>query len=101
MFLYYVCENGNLNLFNFYYEFLLNFLNIIVNLEIDSNFFLDFVFENILIIYKNMENNVNYCEIYFLFLDESNVYRLKLFIFYEYLIFFMLKRLVMFRDIIR
>lgn len=101
MFLYYVCENGNLNLFNFYYEFLLNFLNIIVNLEIDSNFFLDFVFENILIIYKNLENNVNYCKIYFLFLDGSNVYRLKLFIFYEYLIFFMLKRLVMFRDIIR
>lgn len=70
-------------------------------METDSNSLLDLAFENTPIIYKNMENNVNHREIYLLSSDESNAHRSKLFIPHEYLIFFMLKRSVMFRDTIR
>lgn len=67
LFLYYICENGNVNLFNFYY----NFICIVISLNIRIIIFLDFVFLSVLILYKNEFKIVDFCNIYLFFLDIS------------------------------
>lgn len=91
LFLYYVCENGNVNLFKFYYNFILKFQGIFNYMIIYDNILLDFVIGNILIFFKNVVSIVKYCNIYFFLLDEScEVERRKIFIMYEYLIYLIL-----------
>lgn len=67
LFLYYICENGNVNLFNFYY----NLLSIVISLNIKVMVFLDFLFLSVLILYKNDVKIVDFCNMYFFILDMS------------------------------
>lgn len=90
--MYYVSKNGNVNLFIFYYSIISDFLVVIRSMDIDGFMILDYVFFNILIFYKDNVNRVLYCNIYLLFLVVNcNVYRFKIFILYEYLIYLILK----------
>lgn len=91
LFLYYVCENGNVNLFNFYYKLWINFVSFSISLDI-YEIILDFVFRSILFFYKNNVIIVNYCNIYFFFVDCDD-YRIKILILYEYLVYLILKSL--------
>lgn len=92
MLLYYVCESGNVNLFNFYLKFLKNFLSIIESFNNEDIFFLDYVFLSILVFDKNEVKFVEKCNVYILFLEvDCDYYRLNVFVLYEYMIFLILK----------
>lgn len=92
--LWYVCENGNINLFIFYYKLELNFVWVSISIDNYGNIILDFVFKSILFFYKNDVKIVDYCNIYLFYIDVScDYYRKKIFILYEYLIYLILKSL--------
>lgn len=96
--MYYVCESGNVNLFIFYYEFFINFLNIIISFDNNKIIFLDVVFVSILIFYKKKLKVVdNLCNIFFVFLDVyCDDYRLKVFVLYEYMVYLILKSIILY-----
>lgn len=95
--LYYICENGNVNLFNLYYKNIV----IIVYLVIDDFLILNVVFNNILVMYKNVVKIV-VCNIYFLFIDVNcDVERLKIFVFYEYLVYLIFNSIFKLRGFVR
>lgn len=95
--LYYVCESGNVNLFNFYFKFLKYFLSIIESFYIEDIFFLDYVFLSILVFDKNEVKFVEKCNVYILFLEvDCNYYRLNVFVLYEYIIYLILKSIFLF-----
>lgn len=97
MLLYYVCESGNVNLFNFYLKFLKNFLSIIESFNNEDIFFLDYVFLSILVFDKNEVKFVEKCNVYILFLEvDCDYYRLNVFVLYEYMIFLILKSIFLF-----
>lgn len=97
MLLYYVCESGNVNLFNFYFKFLKYFLSIIESFYIEDIFFLDYVFLSILVFDKNEVKFVEKCNVYILFLEvDCNYYRLNVFVLYEYIIYLILKSIFLF-----
>lgn len=100
MLLYYVCESGNVNLFNFYFKFLKNFLSIIESFYIEDIFFLDYVFLSILVYNKNEVKFVEKCNVYILFLEvDCDYYRLNVFFLYEYIIYLILKSIFLFECI--
>lgn len=95
--LYYVCESGNVNLFNFYLKFLKNFLSIIESFNNEDIFFLDYVFLSILVFDKNEVKFVEKCNVYILFLEvDCDYYRLNVFVLYEYMIYLILKSIFLF-----
>lgn len=97
MLLYYVCESGNVNLFNFYLKFLKNFLSIIESFNNEDIFFLDYVFLSILVFDKNEVKFVEKCNVYILFLEvDCDYYRLNVFVLYEYIIYLILKSIFLF-----
>lgn len=97
MLLYYVCESGNVNLFNFYLKFLKNFLSIIESFNNEDIFFLDYVFLSILVFDKNEVKFVEKCNVYILFLEvDCDYYRLNVFVLYEYMIYLILKSIFLF-----
>lgn len=97
MLLYYVCESGNVNLFNFYLKFLKNFLSIIESINNEDIFFLDYVFLSILVFDKNEVKFVEKCNVYILFLEvDCDYYRLNVFVLYEYMIYLILKSIFLF-----
>lgn len=94
--LHYACENGNVNLFNFFHKSA-NF----IGLDMGEKTFLDSVLENLPILSQNIVKIVNQCNIY-LFSTDVSCYadRIKIFIPHEYLIYLILKRSEKTRDIV-
>lgn len=84
-------------MFNFYYKYFFN----IVYLGIVDYFILNVVFINILVIYNDVVKNV-VCNIYFLYIDlDCDVKRLKIFIFYEYIVYLIFKSIFVYRCFVR
>lgn len=88
--LHYACENGNVNLFNFYHKFAPNFER--VSSDIHDYTILDTAFRSTPILYKSSLITVVHCNIYLFSADVNcDNYRMKIFIPHEYLTFMILK----------
>lgn len=86
--LHYTCENGNVNLFNFYH----NLSSIATSLNTKVMALLDSSFSSAPILYKNDVKIVDFCNMYLFTSDMScETQRLKLFSPHEYLIYVIFK----------
>lgn len=91
--LHYACENGNVNLFNFYQRLAPNFVGVSTSSDMYDYTFLDTAFRSTPLLYKNNFITVNHCNIYLLSSDVCcDKFRMKIFIPHEYLTFLILKR---------